>query len=169
MSAIMVRFPPLLLGVTVLHLAILPELRIAGINGEVLLLLAIAAGIAADPERGAVVGFVCGLVADLFLQTPFGLSALVYSIAGYAVGSFGSSILRSAWWIPVLTAAVASGAGVVAFAVTGTVLGQPQLLTERLVRVALVVAIINGVLAWPMVRVTRWGLAVGRVREAILR
>ena len=169
MSTVIVRFPPLLLAVTVLQLAVLPEFRVAGVAGDALLMLTIAAGIAAGPERGAVVGFVTGFVSDLFLQTPFGLSALVYSITGYAVGSFGASILRSAWWIPVLTALVASAAGVLGFAVAGTVLGQPHLITGRLVRITIVVALVNGILAWPFVRLSRWGLAVSRAREPMLR
>ena len=36
----------------------------------------------AGPDRGAVVGFFAGLGYDVFLQTPFGLSALVYCVGG---------------------------------------------------------------------------------------
>ena len=66
-----------------------------------MLLLPIAAGYAAGPDRGAVFGFFAGLVADLFLPTPFGLSALVGCLLGYATGIATRGLVRSSWWLAV--------------------------------------------------------------------
>ena len=98
-------------------------------RGDIMLLMVIAAAIVGGPELGAVIGFVFGLSFDLVLQTPFGLSALAYCITGYAVGALQSSVLRSTWWIPVLSAIAGSAIGVVSFALLGDLLGQDGLLS----------------------------------------
>ena len=105
--------------------------------------VAIAAGLAAGPERGAVVGFAAGLAFDLLLQTPFGLSALTYALVGYLVGRLQDSVLRAAWWIPVATAAAASAVGVILFAVLGTVVGEDLVGCGSSCGSALVVAVLN--------------------------
>jgi hypothetical protein len=72
---------------------------------------------------------------DLMLQTPFGLSALTCSIMAYLVGSLQDSVLRAAWWIPVVTATAASFVGVILYGVLGTVLGE-DLVGWELLRIA---------------------------------
>ena len=94
----------------------------------------------------------------LFLQTPLGLSALVFSLVGYAVGSVQSGILRSSWWIPIFTALVASAAGVVLYALVGGVIGQPNLVTTRLPLIAVTVGLMNAALSPVALRLVRWAL-----------
>ena len=169
MSPWTVRLPPLLLLAAVVHSALAPNLRLLGIGADVLLLLAIAAGIAGGPERGAAVGFACGLLADCFLQTPFGLSALTYALVGYGVGVFQTGVLHSSWWIPAITAAVASVAGVAIYVVLGVVVGQDHLLSFHALQVAGVVAVLHALLAPPAVRLMRWALAETAERTLIAR
>jgi rod shape-determining protein MreD len=152
------RLPPVLLLAVILHTAVLPQLRFFGVGADILLLCGIAAGIAAGPERGATVGFCCGLLADCFLQTPFGLSALVYCLVGWAVGSFQTTILHATWWIPVATVVVASALGTLLFAAVGAVVGQEQLISHRLPLIIGLVAVLNGVLGPVVVRAMRWAL-----------
>ena len=150
------RWPPVLLIAVVLHTAVLPEVRVLGVAPDVLLLLAVVAGVVGGPRHGLLVGFAAGVLADLFVQTPFGLSALAYSVTGYVVGTVQGSVLRTAWWMPPATAAVASGLGVLLFALMGAVVGQDHLLTGRLPVVALVVGLAGGVLSLGALRVVRW-------------
>ncbi|MGH9150320.1 MAG: rod shape-determining protein MreD [Acidimicrobiales bacterium] len=145
------RLPAVVMAAVLVQLAVLSELTVAGVHADLLMLMGIAAGLVSGPERGAVVGFVCGLVADLFLQTPAGLSALAFCLVGFAVGSFQAGLLRAAWWIPPLTALVASAAGVVLFVALGAVVGQAHLIDGRLPLVIGVVAALNAVLALPVV------------------
>ena len=151
-----VRVPPLLVLALVLHTAVFPQLRLWDVAADVLLLCAIAGGMASGPDRGAVIGFTAGIVADCFLRTPFGLAALTYLLVGWAVGSFQTTILHARWWIPVSTGFVASVAGVLGFAVLGAVVGQSQLISGRLLTIALVVAALNAVLCPLAVRAFRW-------------
>lgn len=159
MSPWTVRLPPVLLVAVVVHTAVSPNLRLFGVALDVLLVLAIAAGVAGGPERGAAVGFTCGLLADCFLQTPFGLSALTYALVGYGVGVFQTGVLHSSWWIPAITAAVASAIAVVIFVGLGVVVGQDQLLSTRLIEVAGVLALLHALFTPPAVRLVRWSLA----------
>jgi rod shape-determining protein MreD len=133
----------------------LAELRPFGAPGDLLLLLAIAAGMAGGPVRGATVGFVAGMAMDLVLLTPFGLSALTYLAVGYAVGTIHDGVLRSAPWIPVVVAFLASIAGVVFFVVLGQLVGQQFRLPE-LTRVVAVTAVLNAVLVVPALFLTGW-------------
>ena len=98
-----------------------------------MLLLPVAAGYAAGPDRGAVFGFITGLVADLFLPTPFGLSALVGCLLGFATGIATRGLVRSSWWLPPVVAAAATAAGMGAYAILGAVLGDPAMLRTYLV------------------------------------
>lgn len=137
------------------QVSVASQLEVVGVQGDLMLLLAVGAGLAAGPERGASLGFVTGLAYDLLLQTPFALSALTYGIVAYLAGLLQDAVLRSAWWIPVATAVVASAVGVILYGVFGTVVGE-DLIGWSLLRVAAVVALLNAVLALPAVTVMRW-------------
>jgi rod shape-determining protein MreD len=163
-----VRIPPILLLLVVLHTAVFPQLRVFDVAADVLLLAGITAGVAGGPDRGAAVGFVAGLLADCFLQTPFGLSALVYCLVGWGVGSFQTRILHATWWIPMLTAAVASVAGVLLFIALGAVMGQEQLLAWGDVRIMGVTALWSAALSPVVLRVLRWGLMVDTTRAGLV-
>ena len=154
-----VRLPPVLFVAVIVHTAVSPNLRVLGVAADVLLLLSIAAAIAGGPERGAAVGFACGVLADCFLQTPCGLSALTYSLVAYGVGIFQTGVLHSSWWIPAITGAVASVVAVVTYVGLGVVVGQDQLLSMRVVQVAAVLAVFHAVLTPAAVRLLRWALA----------
>ena len=155
-NPIVARLPPVLIAAVVVHTAISPQLRLFSVAPDVLLLLAIAAAIASGADRGASVGFACGLLADCFLQTPFGLSALTYALVGYGVGVFQTGVIHSSWWIPAITSAVASAVAVIVFVGLGVVVGQDQLLSTRLIEVGAVIALLHGLLAPPAVRLMRW-------------
>jgi rod shape-determining protein MreD len=124
-----------------------------------MLLFAIVAGIVAGTETSAVVAFVVGLVADLFVQTPFGLSALTYGLVAFAVASLQAGLIRSSWWITPLTALLGSAAGVLLFVVVGAVLGQTQLVDSEVPVIAAVVAVMNAALSLPVLALARWSMA----------
>ncbi|MGI9023725.1 MAG: rod shape-determining protein MreD [Acidimicrobiales bacterium] len=152
------RVPLVVLTALIIELTLLTRVRVLGVMPNLMLLLAVAAGIVGGPVRGAAVGFGSGMAVDLFLQTPLGLSALVYSMVGYAVGTAQTGILRSSWWIPVLTAFVASAGGELAFALTASVLGDTSLVTARLGLVIVLVGAMNALLAPVTVRTMGWAL-----------
>ena len=135
------------------------DLRVGGVHPDIMLLLPIVAGIVGGPSRGASVGFATGLAADLFLPTPFGLSALVGCLVGFGVGLAAIAFDRSAWWVALVAALGASALYEVTYGVLGSVLGQPQMLHVALARIVVVVAVTNVVLAVVAVRLLKWGMA----------
>ena len=149
-----------------LQLGMASGITFFGVQGDLLLLVAIAAGIAAGPDRGAAIGFAAGISYDLLLQTPFGLSALTYALLAYLVGGLQDSVLRAAWWIPVATATAASVVGVILYGVLGTVLGE-ELVSWDLLRVAAFVGLLNTLAAPFVVRTMRW--ATGSVNSVRAR
>jgi rod shape-determining protein MreD len=158
------RVPLMLVLALLLQTTVLERVQMFGVMPDLMLLVAIAAGITAGAARGAVVGFATGMLFDLFLRTPLGLAALVFTLVGYAVGAAHTGVLRSAWYIPMLTAGAASVAGVVLWAGVELVLGEP-IVPVRLATIAAVVGVTNAVLAPLAVRLVRWSLAAddGRV------
>jgi rod shape-determining protein MreD len=168
-AAARARIPLIMLGALVLQSSLLEGLRAVGIPTDALLLVAVAAGATAGPDRGAIVGFAAGLLADLFLQTPLGLSALAYCLVGFAVGVLSGNVIRAAWWIMPLTAFVGSVAGVVAFAFIGAMVGQDHLLRPSVALIALSVGLVNVPLSIPVGRAMTWAMAPGSDRAYAVR
>ncbi len=131
------------------------DLRPFGVTGDLLLLCAIAAGLVGGSARGATVGFVAGFALDLVLTTPLGMSALAYLVVGYAAGSAHEGVLRSAPWIPVLVAFVATAVGIVFYVMLGQIVGQ-QLRLPTLPRIVVVTSVMNALLALPATWVMGW-------------
>jgi rod shape-determining protein MreD len=157
-GALVARTSLLIIVVLTLQVTVVANLRVAGVQGDLMLLIGIAAGISGSAERGAVHGFVAGIAHDLLLPTPFGLSALAYALTGHLAGLSRDAVLRSAWWIPVGTAAAASAAGAILYVVLGQVVGQ-DLAGRSLVAIVAVTAVLNAVVAPVMIRAVRWSVA----------
>jgi len=151
---------------TVLQVGVLNGLEVGGAHPDGFLLLAIAAGIVAGPQRGAVIAFVVGLVADLFVLTPFGLSALVDVLVAFGVGSAAALPAGRAPYSFRMMMAFAGGiAGTLLFALISSLLGQPKLPSHELAVVAAVVAIANVVLVAPATAAMSWAVKVGPSRD----
>jgi rod shape-determining protein MreD len=137
---------------------VIDSVRVAGAHPDLMLLLPISVGYLAGPERGAAFGFVTGLVADLFLPTTFGLSALVGCLLGYAVGMTTRGRAGMSWWLPPFVAAAATAAGMVGYAILGALLGQSQQLTTYLLPALAVATPAAAILAIPVLRFVSWGV-----------
>jgi rod shape-determining protein MreD len=145
-----------MLGFVTVQQTLMLDIRVGGVHPDIMILLPIVAGIVGGPARGASMGFGAGLVADLFLPTPFGLSALVGTMIGFGVGVTTLALDRSAIWLPPVAALGASALYELIYPVLGSVLGQPQMLHVDLLRIVVVVSVTNAVLAIPALRlVTR--------------
>jgi len=142
----------------VIQHTVLDSVRLDGAHPDLMGLLPVTAGYAAGPDRGAVFGFITGLVADLFLPTPYGLSALVGCLVGFSTGMATRGLVRSSWWLPPVVAAAATAAGMGGYAILGAVLGDPAMLKTYLAP-ALVVGTPSAVLlALPVLRFVAWAV-----------
>ena len=151
-----------------LQYTLFSQFRIAGVSADLFLVVAIAAGIVAGSERGAVIGFICGICLDLLIVTPFGLGAISGLAAGLVAGLLEGATIHSARWLTAAITFISSGVGVLAFAVAGALLGRPDLLSLRVFTVMVVVGASSALLVFPAVRVCRWAdPEVGRMRAAV--
>jgi rod shape-determining protein MreD len=151
-----------------LQYTLFSQFRIAGMSADLFLVVAIAAGIVAGSERGAVIGFICGICLDLLIVTPFGLGAISGLAAGLVAGLLEGATIHSARWLTAAIAFISSGVGVLAFAVAGALLGRPDLLSLRVLTVMVVVGASSALLVFPAVRVCRWAdPEVNRMRAAV--
>jgi rod shape-determining protein MreD len=111
-----VRRPLVLAAVLVvavlLQSTVLAGLRLAGVRPDLLVLAVVAVAMASDATTGAVFGFVAGLVADLLFDLPVGVSALVYTAVGFAVGQVSVYVTSSRPLVHLALAAAASLASV---------------------------------------------------------
>ncbi len=138
----------------VVETALGADLRLMGVGPDLMLLLAICAGMTGGAEAGALVGFAVGLLSDISLATtPLGLSALSWCLVGWSVGMLRSNVTlgnRSA--LPVVAFAATLG-GIAIFLVVGDLVGQSQLSGLRhayLLRVGVIESLWNALLAIPV-------------------
>lgn len=163
-----IRYVVIIGTAALLQYTLFSQFRIAGVSADLFLVVAIAAGIVAGSERGAVIGFVCGICLDLLIVTPFGLGAISGLAAGLVAGLLEGATIHSARWLTAAIAFISSGVGVLAFAVAGALLGRPDLLSLRVLTVMVVVGASSAFLVFPAVRVCRWAdPEVGRMRAAV--
>ena len=154
------RVPMVVFVALLLQVSLLTQLRLGGVTGDVMLLVAITAGLIGGPEIGAVVGFVAGMAFDSVLQTPFGLSALAYCLTAYLAGRLHTGVLQATWWTPVVTTAAFSALGVTVYALGSVVLGDTHSVDLHLLRIVGVIAALNGALSPLGMRTMRWTLGV---------
>jgi rod shape-determining protein MreD len=152
------RIVGVVVGALAIQLAVISDLPAWGAVGDLMLVLALAAAsVAPEPSRGALAGFAIGLVYDLMLGTPFGLTALVYAVVCYGVSAVSTWFAEPPAWFYVV---LAPAAGVVAVVTTVGValtldLSYPA---AGVVRIAAVVATWNGLLILPLRRLMQWAL-----------
>jgi len=147
------------LAVVVLQLAIADALTVAHVHPELVWVLPVAAGLVAGTLPGMAAGFVGGVIADLFVPTPFGLTAFVGVLIGYAMGRLGEEgigdLAGSQWWV---APSLGFACGLVApaiYAVVGVALGHHSYLSPSLA----LVCVLDAVACALLVRPTMWLLA----------
>lgn len=153
------RFALVVVSAAVLQVAVLDGIVLHGAHPDVMLLVAIGAGLAAGAQQGAVAAFAVGLVADLFVDTPYGASALTFVLVAFTVGLAVRGPADAAGaGMKFATAVLASAAGTVLFAGVGYLLGEPLALRGNLPAVVGVVTAANALLAIPVFGAVRWAL-----------
>ena len=143
----------------IVQLSVVNRVGIGGVTAEVLVVVAVAAGFSGGPERGAAVGFGVGLAWDLLLSTPLGLTAFVYTVAGYVAGLVAANLIRDSRLTAYLLAVLSAPVATLAWVVIGALFGQTFLLDAPLVRIALVNLVVSMAVV-PMVLVAmRWAVS----------
>jgi rod shape-determining protein MreD len=149
-----VRVAVLLVVGIVVQTTLAGDVRVDTVAPDLMLMLAIAGGLACGSEAGAVIGFFAGLLSDLSLTTtPLGLYALAWCLVGWGVGMLRTNLLPEGRAVQPLVGFAATVGGVVVLLVVGELAGQHMLVVPGrayLVKVALVEGLWNAVLAVPV-------------------
>lgn len=153
-----------------LQVTLVSDLRIAGAMGDVVLVVVVAAGLTGGADRGVAYGFAAGLLYDLLVASPFGLTALTYAVVGYLVGVAATARGQSGGWWAVGAAAVVAVLQAALFTALGNLVGVDYPFGD-LPAVCLSVAALAAVLVLPVERALWWahGRADADRLEVLLR
>ncbi|MFY9174323.1 MAG: rod shape-determining protein MreD [Peptococcia bacterium] len=91
-----------------LQSTILPYLTVGGVTPDLILVLAVLYSIFQGPKRGALMGFILGLMEDLFLGRFIGMKALTVGLTSLIVGWFAQRAFRENIIVPILAMVTAT-------------------------------------------------------------
>ena len=147
-----------LIGLT--QISAMPHLTIAGFVIDLFLILTVISGILAGSDRAVGIGFSCGLLADLVVNSPFGMNILVLVLVGWGAGALAPQLVETNRVLRSLTVGLTASSGIALYALmawligysydaenrieflvlaTGVVASFVNLLLERIVRTILLI------------------------------
>lgn len=153
------------LAAVLIQNAFFAELRIVNGTIDILPLVALAAGFLAGPTGGAATGFGMGLVSDLILGAPLGVTSLILLLVGEVGGRVGSARDPEGLFVPMLTGAVVTFCSLIATGVFQVLLGAPSAASWELLRGIITTTLLNGLIAPFVYRATRRGLIGALARD----
>ncbi len=157
------RLVLVLLIVQSLQTTLFSDLRPFGVAVQIVLLFVVVAGSLYGSAIGALTGLIAGMMFDMILPTPVGLSSLSLGLAGATAGLLIYFFNEPTWWMRLIAVAVASVLGEIYFPMAQSVVGLDGWLQLRVIKVALVVAICNVIISPLAVIVCRWTLSERKV------
>ena len=129
---------------------------------QFVLALVVAAGAGGGADRGAVAGFVLGVLYDASGNTPLGLMALAYGLAGMTAGYVHSFTPDPQWWLASIFAFIGAAVGEFAIPVAEVITGQSGWITSD-VRITIPLVAGFAAVACPaLMPVGRWMMGVKR-------
>ncbi|OFW79602.1 MAG: rod shape-determining protein MreD [Actinobacteria bacterium RBG_19FT_COMBO_70_19] len=144
-----------ILSALLLQTTVFADVLLLGAKPELLYLVAIAFAFLDGPSAGAIAGFGAGMAQDFLLNQPKGITALTLTLLGYAVGMLRQYVVSPSPVFPVFLVAGGTFAGVLFYGVVSFLLGQLDVSTLYLIRVAALSAVYNAILAplvFPLLR-----------------
>lgn len=141
----------------VLQYGLVSQIRLLGVIPDLMVVLAVCAGLSGGAQRGSVVGFWIGLLFDVpRTEHPFGLTALAYCLIAFAVGIAQVVVLQSGRAISMAIVAAGSALGVLLFAVESQFFGGDALTNPDLLRIVFVAALVGAATSRVGLRVAGW-------------
>ncbi|MEA2510288.1 MAG: hypothetical protein QOG21_2370 [Actinomycetota bacterium] len=116
----------ILVGALALQSTVVAQVTLLGVIPQLVLIVVVSLAFTDGPRVGVVTGFAGGLLQDLLLpQAIVGLTALVYVLIAFAVGSFREYSTTESVWAPVIAVALSSFVAEASYALLAVILGQP--------------------------------------------
>ena len=149
------RLVAIFASIFLIQIAVVPHFRLSGYVVDLPLILVVLASLYLNPSNGALVGFLAGVSVDLVLHTPFGMTALTFSLVGYGTSSVSGQITGRHIFVRSLTVALISASATSLFAGIGALIGLEYVTRRELGSIAVVTAVAavpSTVLLSPLVR-----------------
>jgi rod shape-determining protein MreD len=139
-----------------LQSTLLSRITLLGVVPQLVLIAVVSLAYLEGETVGVVTGFAGGLLQDLLLaQSIVGLTALVYTLIGYAVGSLRHYAASDSVWTPVWLVAVATGSAQLGYALLSILFGRPWVSLTFTAKVTGLVVLYNTLLTpltFPIIR-----------------
>lgn len=147
----------LLLVVTLaVQSTLLTRVTLLGVTPQLLFVVVICLAYLEGEVVAVVIGFAGGLLQDFLLpESILGLTALVYTMVAYSVGSLRQFVSRDSVWMPVFAVAVASILAEGGYALLAILMGEPWVSVSETAKIGGLVAVYNTLLTpfmFPLVR-----------------
>ena len=156
-----IRLVLVVVSLVVLQTTVFTHLKVFGVVPDLALVAAIAVAYEEGPMSGARFGFGAGLATDVFLSSPFGLSALAFALTGYGVGLFQSGLIRESRGMASALGGVGGLIGNTLFIIVGAIVGRTDLFAAHNIQVVIIAALYDALAAVVVFPFVRWA-----VREA---
>lgn len=148
-------FVLVMLTAVILQTSVFARATLLGVTPDLILVVVISLALLQGPTVGATSGFAGGLLRDLLLEAPKGVTGLAFLVVGYLVGSTRPYVQSTSVLLPVAGVFLGSFAGSVLYIVISILLGVTPDPAGRILRVVLLTSIYNTLLVpfvYPLVR-----------------
>ncbi len=148
-------FTVVIVTAILLQSTIFSQVKLLGAEPELLYLVTIVVAAIEGPREGAIFGFAGGMAEDFFLNQPKGITALTLTLLGYSIGLARQYIVSPSPLLPTLLVFVGTLGGVVFAQVLAFLLGEVDVGTLPILRIAVLSATYGGILtpiAFPVLK-----------------
>ena len=156
----LLRIIPVGLILLAVQRTVFVDYEVAGVVIEIMMIASAAAGVAGGSERGALFGFVLGIMFDLAEGTPLGSTAIAMTVAGAVAGLLALIAADPQWWLGALFVALGTAAGVLTVPLVRVFIGEAHPFTTDLYVIVPVMAAAGALLSPIMIPLARWCLRV---------
>ncbi len=158
LNSSLTRIVPVGMMLLALQKTLFVELAPWGVIIQVVLAFAASAGAAGGPERGAITGFVLGLMFDLATGTPLGSSSITMGLAGYVAGWADLVRIETTWWLAAIFVGLGSAVGEAGVPVVRRFIGEEDAFVPEMATIVPVVAVAGAAASVLLVPLGRWSL-----------
>jgi len=162
LTSSLTRIIPVGMMLLALQKTLFVELQPFGVIIQIVMAFAASAGAAGGPERGAITGFVLGIMFDLSVGSPLGSSAIVMGLAGYVAGWVDLIRIDTTWWLAAIFVGIGAGVGEAAVPVVRRFIGEQDAFVPEMAVIVPVVAVAAAISSIVLVPLARWSLKLGR-------
>lgn len=161
LTSSLTRVIPIGMMLLALQTTLFSEMKPFGVIIQLVLTFAACAGAVGGPERGAITGFVLGIMFDLSIGTPLGGTSIAMGLAGYVAGWCDVIRVETTWWFAAAFVALGAAVGETMVPVVRRFIGDEDAFVPEMLTVIPVVTVAAAILSIPLVPVARWALKLG--------